>query len=257
MIETGPALDAMRASMRSFYRLLGERSPGGSVIERTGVLAAVVPSCPQRSIVNAVVYDDADALATTRDELEAAYRAADVYAWTVWVPEDDASAAELLANAGHVLDARPRAMVLDLAVADFDGGASNVDWELTTDVEAIATINEAAYGLPPGQFADAMTAFAESGAWLYLARIDREPVSCVVGIDAGTDCGIYMVATVRHAQRRGLSTALMRQALSDAQARGCTTSSLQGTKFGHPVYRRLGYRDLGAIDMWELRAPDR
>ncbi len=89
------ALAAMHANMRAFYRLLGERSPGGTVVERDGILAAVVPSCPNRSIVNAVVYEDAGALAAIRDELEASYDRAGVRAWTVWVPEADRAAAQL------------------------------------------------------------------------------------------------------------------------------------------------------------------
>jgi hypothetical protein len=45
----------------------------------------------------------------------------------------------------------------------------------------------------------------------------------------------------------------MRQALLDARERGCTTTSLQATAMGRPVYRRLGYRELGVIEMWERR----
>jgi hypothetical protein len=45
----------------------------------------------------------------------------------------------------------------------------------------------------------------------------------------------------------------MRQALADARRRGCATTSLQATAMGRPVYARLGYRDLGVIEMWERR----
>ena len=44
------------------------------------------------------------------------------------------------------------------------------------------------------------------------------------------------------------------QALLDARDRGCTTSSLQATKAGFPVYQRLGYQDVCALDMWEWRS---
>ena len=46
---------------------------------------------------------------------------------------------------------------------------------------------------------------------------------------------------------------LMRRARLDARARACATSSLQATQAGFPVYRRLGYRDVCAINMWEHR----
>ena len=64
---------------------------------------------------------------------------------------------------------------------------------------------------------------------------------------------IWSVATAPEARGRGLSTALMRQALSDAAARGCETSTLQATKLGRPVYERVGYQDFGALQMWECR----
>ena len=45
----------------------------------------------------------------------------------------------------------------------------------------------------------------------------------------------------------------MRSALADARERGCETSSLQSTKAGFSVYERLGYRDRGAVEVWERR----
>ena len=45
----------------------------------------------------------------------------------------------------------------------------------------------------------------------------------------------------------------MSLALHDARERGATTTSLQATKMGYPLYARLGYRDLGALQMWERR----
>jgi hypothetical protein len=47
----------------------------------------------------------------------------------------------------------------------------------------------------------------------------------------------------------------MSHALLEARGRGCTTTSLQATMRGRPVYQRLGYRDIGAMHMWERRRP--
>jgi ribosomal protein S18 acetylase RimI-like enzyme len=80
-----------------------------------------------------------------------------------------------------------------------------------------------------------------------------EDAACVGTLDVGGDCGIYMVATRAEARGRGLATALMRQAVLDARERGLETTSLQATAMGEPIYARLGYRDLGAIKMWERR----
>ena len=61
------------------------------------------------------------------------------------------------------------------------------------------------------------------------------------------------MGTLEAARGRGLATSLMRRALADARERGCTTTTLVATKMGHPVYARLGYRDLGRVQMWERR----
>ncbi|TMM16290.1 MAG: GNAT family N-acetyltransferase [Actinobacteria bacterium] len=245
-------LAPMRANMRAFYRLLGERSPGGEVVECQGMVAAIVPSCPGRSIVNAVVYERPEELAAEREELARRYRRAGVRAWTVWVPEADRASAELLARTGHRLDGSPRAMTLELAGMQL-AGAGEVEWARTRDAHALAAINEAAYGLPAGEFTAAMSAFSDDPTLLYLARVDGRPAACLAALDDDGDCGIYLVATIPSARGRGLASALLQQALAEACERGCATSSLQATAAGFPVYQRCGYRDLCAIEMWEHR----
>jgi hypothetical protein len=48
----------------------------------------------------------------------------------------------------------------------------------------------------------------------------------------------------------------MARALADAAEQGLETTTLQATKLGYPVYEKLGYRDLGVLQMWERRTPD-
>jgi GNAT superfamily N-acetyltransferase len=62
-----------------------------------------------------------------------------------------------------------------------------------------------------------------------------------------------MVATDLQARGRGLASGLIRVAVSEARDRDCETTSLQATRAGYSAYRRLGYRDLGAVGMWERR----
>jgi GNAT superfamily N-acetyltransferase len=66
---------------------------------------------------------------------------------------------------------------------------------------------------------------------------------------------VYLVATLPEARGRGLATALMSHALLEARERGCTTTSLQSSARGRPVYARLGYREIGVVQMWERRQP--
>jgi GNAT superfamily N-acetyltransferase len=127
------------------------------------------------------------------------------------------------------------------------------DYERVADAAALSAVNEQAYGLPSGEFATATQALKDH-AEFYFAREHGEFAACVAALDEGRDCGIYCVATRPSSRRRGLASALIRRALSDARGRGCTTSSLQSSPIGARVYERLGYRDRGALETWEYRS---
>jgi GNAT superfamily N-acetyltransferase len=245
----------MLGSMKAAWRGLGPVTPGGRTIEPDGLVASVVPAVPERSVMNSVVYEDPGALEASLDELAAGYDEAGVLAWTVWVPEHDSQSAELLAGAGHVLDATPAAMVCDLAQVEHPGEA---ELELLPEptFAHVAAINDRAYGYAEEPFTRAFGSAPPDGVHLYVAAVDGEPAACVVAEDHDeTDCGIYWVATLAEARGRGLGTALMRRALADAHQRGRRTSTLQATKLGEPVYERLGYRSIGTLEMWERRKP--
>ena len=101
-------------------------TPGGVVVERDGgVLAAVVDRPPDRSLANAVVYEDAAALREALDDLADVYADAGVRAWTVWVRPGDAQTAAALREAGHRLDGEPALMVGTLADMDLEPRASS------------------------------------------------------------------------------------------------------------------------------------
>ena len=232
------------ASLAEWTRGLDGASDGAHVIAREGLVAAVVPAASERSVVNSVVYEDAAALEPAYPELEAAYEDA----WTVWVPDHDAEAAALLADRGHVLDADPEAMVRDLESVERPSEPAAYDPE--ADPRLIGVLNDEAYGTP-GSFTRALELLEpRAGLHAYTAG----PGACLMTIDHEDDCSIWLVATVPAARGQGLASALMAHALADAKERGCTTSTLQATDLGRPVYERLGYRSLGEIQMWERRA---
>ena len=55
------------------------------------------------------------------------------------------------------------------------------------------------------------------------------------------DCGVFNVATVAHARRRGLGTAITALQLHQARKRGRVTASLQSTTMGERVYAAAGF----------------
>jgi GNAT superfamily N-acetyltransferase len=239
------------ASLAQWSRVVDGSSDGMRTIERDGLLATLTPAVPHRSVVNDVVYWHAGALASAYDELAAAYVEASIDAWMVWVPDTDAATAEMLAARGHLLDADPEAMVLDLD--EIERPPEPPGFSRDTSPRIVARMNDVAYDIPDS-FERALERLESgNGLYVYTAGDGDEPASCVVSFDYEDDCSVWLVATLPEARGQGLASALMGHALADARERGRTTSTLQATDLGRPVYERLGYRSLGEIQMWERR----
>jgi GNAT superfamily N-acetyltransferase len=241
------------ASLRSSYALGAKGAADSRLLELDGLVASIVPATPDRSVLNGVVYERTEALEANLEAIATAYESAGVRAWTVWVPEADKRAAELLESAGHVLDASPRAMAMELnSLGDAPGPAP--EWSGDWDIEAAGLINDRAYGDPEGLWGSAMGGIPAGLARLYLVRVDGEPASMVMVHDHEDDCVFWYAATVPEARGRGYVSGLLHRALSDARERGCRTTTTEATAMGRPVYGRIGYRDLGALHMYERRA---
>jgi ribosomal protein S18 acetylase RimI-like enzyme len=241
-------------SQRAAYRTIAAGSPGARVVDLPGgVQAAVVPAAPDRSLFNAVLFEQPAALLSAHAELTALYAREGVRAWTVWTrPGDDVTPSALAAR-GHVHDSQP--MLMGAALEDLD---LEVRAELQLAPprawEALARCNDAAYGLAPDQgFAAALGGLRDPAARAWVALERGEPVAAAATLLHEGDCYVLFVATVPAAQGRGLASELMRRGLRDGRERGCTTSTLEATALGEPVYARLGYRPLGRLGMWERR----
>lgn len=232
--------------------LFGGCSERSSVVRMPGVIASVSPATPDRSIFNSVTASDASALAVALDRLEAIYRDAGVRAWTVWVPDDDRASAALLAGSGHVLDAAPRSMALELDELHPRDPADGVELA-SGEMSVLGRINDRAYGIEGPGWAAALGAEPEGPAETALALAGGEAVACAAVLDRGDDACVTAVATLPEHRGRGLAGALISRLLADAAGRGVRTASLQASKAGAPVYERLGFADVGFIELWERR----
>lgn len=241
--------------LRELARWMGAGSPGARLWEADGVTASIVPTAPQRSVVNAAVYRSADALAARYDELAAAFEEAGVRAWTVWVPEFDADAIGLLTARGHAFDGKPAAMSIDLD--GFEGPpAGDLDWDSDATLEEFGRVNDAAFGFPPSEgMAPAFAGLpAGADARLYRARVGGETASVLATIDHGDDVSIHFVGTEERFRGRGLASRLLAAALREARGRGMRTSSLQASPMGEPIYLRLGYGLDFRLHLYERRS---
>jgi hypothetical protein len=242
------------ASMRAFFRALPMHTERGRCLELDGVIAAVTPAVPERSFPNSVLYEHEDALAAVLDELAAVYDDAGVLAWTVWVPEHHARTRELLERSGHTLADAPDAMFAPLADIE-PPRAEDPARDPAPRLEDLGRVNDIAHGTGDS-FQRLLGEGPADPAFTHIARLDGDPVSTLATQDHEGNCSVWWGATVPAARGRGLFPGLMRLGLADGRARGCEVTTGQTTKLGQQALERLGYRTLGAIEMWgRRRAP--
>jgi ribosomal protein S18 acetylase RimI-like enzyme len=236
---------AVQSNVSSFLAVCSG-SPGGRVLSGTGVLAIATPAAPERPLFNAAF----GAVAERYDQLEAFFADARVDGWTAFVdPADERSASEL-ARRGHVLDGEPRVMAAD-AAAVAEGPVGELELAAEPTAAMAAALNDAVYGYP-GSFARTLRSL--DGLHAVVALAGGAPAACALAHEVGGDCHITCVATLPEHRGRGLAGMLVRRLVRDGIGRGCDTTSLVATRAGAGVYSRLGYRDLGHLEMWERRS---
>jgi ribosomal protein S18 acetylase RimI-like enzyme len=253
------ALELQRGSLRDYIEMLATGSAGARLLEFDGVIANAAPVVPARSLSNSVSYEHAAELAAAYDELAAGFDQAGIEAWTVWVPEFDADAIELLERRGHVFDGAPGAMTLDLVRFE-SPPLGDLAWDHDCDGPQLGLINDRAYGHEAGDgYSPGLSELrAKPPLHLYRATIDGETVSVLGTIDhthrsGHVDCGIYFVATDPDYGGRRLATRLLSAALAEAVERGCSTSTLQASQAGRPIYEALGYETGFELCLYERR----
>lgn len=239
-------------SVRDQVEAFGSAHSDSLLIRHPGLLAAVVPSSPRRSFFNSVFFSDPAALLAEVEGLAEAYDAHGVSAWTVWVPDEDRESARMLAGRGHSLDASPRAMAMELADLGPELPAPEGIEPGPIEASTCAALNDRAYGYGPDGFAAGID--RETAIRWYGAYAGEAPVGCLGTIEVGDDCLVTGVATPPEQHRgRGIASWLLWQALAEARESGLTSASLQASRAGAPLYERIGFRDLGFIEMWEMR----
>jgi GNAT superfamily N-acetyltransferase len=77
---------------------------------------------------------------------------------------------------------------------------------------------------------------------VYVGYTDGVPVTTGMGLRTGGTIGIYNIATVEAARRRGYGAAMTMRIVDDGAAAGCDVAILQASDMGYPIYERLGFR---------------
>jgi GNAT superfamily N-acetyltransferase len=246
-------LERVLDSMFHWYGLAGRASEGARALECDGVLAAIIPAAPERSVMNAVLYRSADRLAAAYDEVAAAYGEIGAK-WTVWVPPGDDEAAGFLEGRGHRLDAQPMAMARRLEGVERPSADGLADWTADGSLADVGEVNDRSYTFGTDSFSRALDTLPHGAARVYVVRDDGRPVGCLLVVDHAGNSEVQLVAVVPEARGKGITRALLGHALTDALERGNETSTLIATPLGYPVYERAGFAPLERFSMWE-RSP--
>jgi GNAT superfamily N-acetyltransferase len=241
-------------SHERFYRLFAAATPEGrSVVFDGAVIATLIPALRDRSLPNAVTYRDASMVEPVLSELAQLYESAGISAWMIWVPPGDEHLGPLLAERGHSLDGTPQLM-----------GATIGDCDLsrTTDIEIgdgsseeIGALNDIAWGHDRPTYRVLLGSLPEETRRFVARDADGTVLGTTLAIHVKGDCYITFVATSPQARGRGIASDLVKAALRDGLEAGCVTTTLEASAMGRSAYRRIGFRELGQMQMWERRTP--
>jgi GNAT superfamily N-acetyltransferase len=102
-------------------------------------------------------------------------------------------------------------------------------------------------GWVPGAIHPPAASLGVPGLTLLLASLDGQPVGTAIAAADGAVLNVAGVAVVRDARRQGIGTRLTLACLALAPTLPAVLSS---SEEGHPVYRSLGFADVGPSALW-------
>ena len=171
--------------------------------------------------------------------------------WLLWVRESvDDALVEAGRRAGLEQSSGPPVMAMAPIPDMIPAAADGLTVATATDTAAIEVFRDLAargFGMPR-EIGDRIVSDAildDPNLAAVLGTVGGEPVSCALVSVTGTTAGIYNVATPEEYRRRGYGAALTWAAIEEGARRGCDHTILQASEMGAPVYRAMGYVDIG------------
>ena len=256
------SLDALQDGYLSFCRLLGRES-GVSWGEEPDISWAMTPlPFPgfNRIVRVRLDPDQADARIQAMSDL---YQAAGVRS-TWWIDDQSqpVDMGERLERMGLVSETLP-AMRIESTAVPVQAWPAGVTLSWAAEPEPLRAamhVVAAGFGMPDGfgsALGDLLAPIArpDSPARTVVAWLDDEPVAAAQGILVGEAVAIFNVTTLEAARGRGIGAAVTLEVLRDAVRRGARFGVLESSVMGHPVYRRIGFRDVASLRVYGTREP--
>ena len=255
--------------IRTHFSYLARQFPGAVIRETPELL--VVDSGLDNDTFNAVV----EAQLATGNVAELARQAVasfDGRAFSWWLgPEDSPSELpEILGGLGLVRAEEELGM--ELSFSD-ESTRPDADEPVETPLRILRATNEkstldysfvvAANWTPPD--ADVLTFYCEtwraavapmSPVRLYVGYLGDKPVSAAeLTVAPDGTAGVYGVATVEWARRRGFGTAMLQHVIEEARVAGAKRVELQAAAAATSIYRRLGFVQCGVWAEYKPAGP--
>jgi ribosomal protein S18 acetylase RimI-like enzyme len=255
-----PAVDVARAAVLNEQELWREmvRWSGGLIQEERGLLFVAGPSSYLRVAIR---------MDPAVDGARAVRRAGEFFGVSegghiVLVREpDDADLARAALAAGYAAAWTERPMALheppaaSPRIPDVDVRAVTTPDEVVDYGTVVAAAND-----DPGERERAGLLFHDTTILAphiaaFVAYIDGAPVSCAMTLVSHGVAGVFYVATVESARRRGFGDALTRTAARAGFDLGARAAWLGASEMGAGLYRRIGFADLGGAVV-EYESPE-
>jgi ribosomal protein S18 acetylase RimI-like enzyme len=258
-ISMGDGVDVAHGAALNEHELWREmaRWSGGRIVEEGGVLLVSGPSAYLRVAIRSDPrVDGAAVVAWATDFFEAEPTG---FIVDVQRPDDDDIERAAMA-AGFRPGWAERVMVLRSPPPP---GATPAEVEVRVVADAVGVVD---YGHvvarandDPGERERAPLLFHDETLIAphiaaFVAYLGAEPIACAMTLVSHRVAGVFYVATVEHARRRGLGDALTRIATRRGCEMGADAARLGASEMSAGLYRRIGFEDVGSTIV-ELESP--
>ncbi len=238
---------------------IAARVPGGIAWRQDGV-AALLTGMGVRLFNQILVQDEAATEAALAAAVALARSRSAPWVVNLRVGDDDRAAA-MAARLGLVCatsDAWMPALALsDAASAGKGHGHLPAGLEIVRAVDAAVVADHVlvaaeAFGMPEDMVHLVLgpEAWLQPDVALYTGYLDGAPVVAGLGLRTGSTIGVYNIATVEAARRRGYGEAITRRVIADGVAAGASVAILQSSAMGRATYERIGFELVAEYSGW-------
>ena len=207
-----------------------------------------IPHATLNGVVRVTGRPLSEAYAEARDRLDGVPRV-----WWVGEDSDPGTAEGLLELGAKPLTAELPVMVAEVASASVVPDPSGLAIEYAADVAEFVAAYARVSGIPAEGVPLAVERDKAFGGSV-VRLVGRLPSGEIAGtVEAWFSHGIvtlYFVGTQPQFRRRGIGTSMTQAVLRHAAVRGVGMAALTSTAMAVPVYRRLGFREVGAYRLF-------